>query len=124
MTDRIQKLAILACEAHDLIRENGGCSLRVPDGKPAPAHGYMVAVANRELKVPMNLVCGDLIRNYMIQNDLDDDEYLGGWVDDDICYLDCALHIEDRDEALKLGAVHKQLAIYDLAKEEEIRLNN
>lgn len=49
---------------------------------------------------------------------------LGVWRDGDKVYFDVVNVVADRDEALAMGRAHNQLAIYDLAKGEEIRLDD
>lgn len=47
---------------------------------------------------------------------------IGGWAHEGYVYLDVSVVVKDKEAAIKLGKENEQLAIYDLNKKEEIRI--
>ena len=50
---------------------------------------------------------------------------IGGWMDqNDNYYLDLNIHLDSKDDAIKIGNLYDQLAVYDLKENKVINLNN
>ena len=50
---------------------------------------------------------------------------LGGWMDENNnYYLDLNIHLDSKEDALKIGSLYDQLAIYDQKEKKVINLNN
>lgn len=86
-----------------------------------PAEGYAVALAETQdshdaegLARVLELIQGGTTRA----------AYVGGWLDRETgkFYYDATIVVNDRAEALALGRANNQIAIFDLANLEEIRL--
>ncbi len=60
-------------------------------------------------------------KNYKVFKN-DPNAYFGFWIDGNKVYLDISNVYFDFNEAVALGKENKQLAIYDLSKNEDIRL--
>ena len=52
-----------------------------------------------------------------------DNAYLGAWIDEGITYIDISVLVENKEDALELGKVNNQLAIYDIENNESIYLS-
>lgn len=49
---------------------------------------------------------------------------IGGWSDEnDNYYLDLNIHLDSKDDAIKIGNLYDQLAVYDLKDNKVINLN-
>lgn len=101
---------------------NGGFTLS-PDGN-APDVGYAVSIHPEAERILTDPSIEDIFRYIEDWADilyLDNRAHLGGWISDDgKLYLDISVVIADRAEALRLAARHRQLAVYDLARQQEI----
>lgn len=51
-----------------------------------------------------------------------DSAYLGAWIDEGITYIDISVLVENKDDAMELGKINNQLAIYDIENNESIYL--
>lgn len=86
-----------------------------------PSSGYCVALAaTQNSHGPEGLArVIDLI-----ESDTTRAEYVGGWLDQEsgLYYYDATIVVNDLAEALELGRLNGQIAIFDLNNMEEIRL--
>jgi hypothetical protein len=105
------------------VMTNGGATMSISI-VDVPKYGYMVSLPDRE-RVFSGEISDDDVRSFVTDriDDLSDFEnFLGGWIDKGKVYLDVSVHVEDRDQALMMGKLFKQKAIYDIAAGESIYL--
>ena len=110
---------------YNAVAKGEGLSLRL-DGSE-PTKGYVVGMASYEMRLRGNAY--DLVRawvkrtreqiGYITSVDL----VLGAWIDGDHIYFDVSEIILDRTNAIDFGHANGQLAIYDIAAGETIRLD-
>jgi len=98
-----------------------GCSLN--DNFESPEKGYMVGGFGKELIYP-NISGVNLseVETWIEDHKLRKDQYYGVWVDEGKVYFDVSVNLQSLDQATKIGKVKKQIAIWDLNKNEEIKL--
>lgn len=86
-----------------------------------PAEGYAVALAETQDSHDAEGLARVL---ELIQSGTTRAAYVGGWLDRETgkYYYDATIVVNDRAEALALGRANNQIAIFDLANLEEIRL--
>ena len=104
---------------------NNGISYSISTGNYNVTTGYMVSIQGQEWKV--STINDDILKFYGKHhlNELwDKDRFLGIWLNKGQWYLDVSVNVEDLDEALRLGKNNNQIAIWDCAKAEEIRLTD
>ena len=108
-----------------LLKDNSGVSYNMVTKEYNPNKGFFVSLPNLETKVDLkSLKVNDIatfINKYrtLLQ---DKTKFIGGWIDNNIVYLDISEQIENKREALERGYKHNQLAIYDANKGEVIDL--
>ena len=115
---------VLARRALEFTRKNGGITIRL-DGD-IPERGYAVALP----KIPEKRISLDKVTEQDFEAFIDEhfeelsreNAYVGAWIDDSELILDVAHVVEKKDEALALGRVAEQQAIFNLNQFEEIRL--
>jgi hypothetical protein len=123
---------LLALDIHDLLSKQGGCTLNLDTGEQ-PTTGYAVSFPAAEEVFDHAPTVGD-IRRWLrttcepaaaIANGRGWTVHAGAWKDQKTgrTYLDATVVIEDRQDAIDAGREWKQLAVFDLAKREEIRLS-
>lgn len=83
------------------------------NGEPYTGTGFAVSKDGHELKVPVRMASVSLIREWVKQLKLDDDDYIGAWIDEGYLYLDVSRIIPDKEEALITAKLWRQKAIYD-----------
>jgi len=85
---------------------------------------YIVSTPNFETQIPLKLltfpVFQSLIREYTEL--VEDDKYIGVWIDNDIAYFDVSVSIIQKDLAIELGKMWEQKAIYDYKNNQSIYL--
>jgi len=107
----------------NLVNLNGGATYNLVTGELNPDHGYGVAVNGYEERVPF--IDHDTLANYVLQHATiltNDSLFLGIWKDGNEYVLDVTQTIEDREEAIRVGIERGQLAVWDSANKDEIRL--
>ena len=115
----------------DRILDSGGCTCRVaPRGRVIDAAaGYSLSIfKDREIIVPIeDFNSGHIAAYRSLNSDLlcRDEVYLGGWfnTEDGNVYLDCSIVSPCLGVAITAARAALQLAIWDLSKKSEIRLN-
>lgn len=109
----------------EYVAQNGGATVN-PSNGAMPVDGFMCAIAQNEF-VMDGQVTTNALTTYIEQyaHDLKKDgAFLGIWynTENDKTYLDTSFRFEDVDDALEFAKVNEQLAIFDLATFNEIRL--
>ena len=95
---------------------NNGASYNITTGILNPQNGYFVSLPNRELQINRNELSTLVVSRFISANiDLlsNENNFVGGWIENGIVYLDVSEQIADKRTALNLGVQHNQLAIYD-----------
>lgn len=89
--------------------------------------GYFVGGLNRVYKKDINKLSIykfkkvlNKYKNKAIKNGL----YIGGWVDNNIIYLELSKHYNDKNEALLYASLKNELAIYDIKNSKSIYLKD
>lgn len=105
--------------------DDGGITVRVSD-MHEPLTGYAVSLPGTEERIPLWRFDAEAVAQY-VGDHLDDltasDRYLGAWVDGvATVYLDVTEVIPDRATAVRLGRERHQLAIFDIDRQQDIRL--
>lgn len=100
-----------------------GCSIN--DDFQSPEKGYMVGGYGEELIFP-NITSVNLgkVEDWINKHELKNFQYYGVWVDKNKVYFDVSTNLQSKKEAISEGKKKKQLAIWDLNKNEEIVLSN
>lgn len=109
----------------EYVAQNGGATVN-PSNGTMPVDGFMCAIAQNEY-VMDGQVTANALTTYIEQyaHDLEKDgAFLGIWynTENDKTYLDTSFRFENVDDALEFAKVNEQLAIFDLATFNEIRL--
>lgn len=105
------------------INDNGGVSYNFTTGDYNPTDGYMVSLPGYEMT--FDKVEEQTIKDYITKNLhtlVDNNAYLGAWVDRDLIYFDVSVKVDDLYEACYSGIVNEQLAIFDNANAVAIHL--
>ena len=99
-----------------LLKDNSGVSYNMITKEYNPSKGYFVSLPNLETKVSLQSLSVDDIATFINRHRTllqDKTKFIGGWIDNEVVYLDISEQIENKREALELGYKHNQLAIYD-----------
>ena len=99
-----------------LLKNNSGVSYNMVTKEYNPNKGYFVSLPNLETKVSLQSLSVDDIVTFINKHRTvlqDKTKFIGGWVDNEVVYLDISEQIFDKREALELGYKHNQLAIYN-----------
>jgi hypothetical protein len=111
----------------DLLAFGGSTQSAVP-GVPGVTSGYGVSLPGHERRIPVRTAYRGLAEDIKQYAELKRFHlarpgiYLGAWIDDGIVYLDLTEVVHDRATAERLGYDRDQLAVWDFAKSEEIRM--
>jgi len=104
---------------------NNGASYSIVNGILNPNNGYFVSLPNRELQINRNAFSTSVLADF-INNNIDllsnENNFVGGWIENDVVYLDVSEQITDKRTALNLGVQRNQLAIYDANNDKVINL--
>lgn len=104
---------------------NGGASFNITTGEYNPNKGFFVSVQGRETQVKASqFEERDIIEFIEKNHDLlsTSNFFLGGWVENNIVYLDVSEQIFDKRTALTQGINRNQLAIFDASNSSVINL--
>lgn len=89
--------------------------------------GYAVAIKGLEYKVPFDTIDEwDVVTHAfnVLSHSIDNPGvYFGTWVDNGIVYFDASDVVQDEATALRIAREHNQLAVWDFARNSEIRVN-
>jgi hypothetical protein len=105
------------------IDSSGGVTVSTHD-QTVPHSGFMVSESGHERVI--GALTPEAIKDYIDANAdalRGVNHYLGGWVDGGKTYLDVSDWWGDQDQAIQRGKDARQLAIWDLARAAEIRLD-
>jgi hypothetical protein len=115
----------------DLLTGEGGATVSLT-GALTPTSGYAVSLSGHE-RIHETVNLPDVAEYYYswlyrfgadnLPTLLRPSHYLGAWLDGDLLYLDVTVVVPELAAAVELGKANKQLAIYDLGMNEEIRLD-
>ena len=107
------------------IYRGNGRSIRMADGSK-PTTGYMVSLSGYEMRSAMvptygmiRAWAGAIVRQSITTNY---PLYWGCWFDNGRYYLDVSVNAQDRDNALAVAKRNGQLAIFDVAEGETIKI--
>jgi len=107
------------------IKEEGGFTYQ-PVNNTTPKEGFAVSTfKNHERVFDADKITLDDIADYVLERwdqFKDPKVHVGGWVDQGKVYLDLSTVVKSRDEAIRLGKRHNQLAVFDLGRLETIYL--
>lgn len=105
------------------IKENNGGTYNKDLKSINAKSGYMVSLQGYEVKCRTDEEIKKAItKNMEIVKGLDS-AYLGAWIDEGITYIDISILVENKEDALELGKINNQLAIYDIQNNESIYLS-
>ena len=106
--------------------KNGGATWGELFNDITETSGYLVSLPDNERKHDINDINGVLNEVWRLQGVIQKRQrynmYVGLWVDGSTVYTDTSILIADKAKAIELGKLYKQKAIYDLDKQESIRL--
>jgi hypothetical protein len=111
----------------DLLAFGGSTQSAIP-GVPTVTSGYGVSLPGHEVRVDTSVprtLFSQEIRKYAESKRAElavPGRYLGAWLDNGILYLDITEVVAERATAERLGYDRDQLAIWDFARSEEIRM--
>jgi len=100
----------------DHINANGGATVARATGTLVTFDaGYQVALAGAETVV--GAVTVEALRDYIssVRDVMPQAPFYGFWVDGGRLFSDLSVHVEDRAEALRMGAAESQIAVWDWA---------
>lgn len=105
------------------IKENNGGTYNKEYKTIDAKQGFMVSLQGYEKKCKTEQEIEKAItENMEIVRGLDN-AYLGAWIDEGITYIDISILVENKEDALELGKINNQLAIYDIENNESIYLS-
>ena len=103
----------------------GGVSYNIATGEVNPKSGYMVSMLGFEEQFSVDKVSNQTIKAFLLKN-MDnlwgETRFLGGWLNNDIVYLDVSTHIQDLERAIYTGIINNQQCIYDCSEKVHINL--
>lgn len=104
------------------IKENNGGTYNKEYKTINAKQGYMVSLQGYEKKCKTEQeIEKAIMENMEIIKGLDN-AYLGAWIDEGITYIDISVLVDNKEDAMQLGKVNNQLAIYDIQNNESIYL--
>lgn len=103
--------------------KNGGLTINRHMEELTHNIGYMVSVYGYEKKLNNFSFeeVGKVVSEY--QKIVKGALYIGFWIDDGVLYIDVSKYIYNKSQALKFGKQNKQIAIFDLEKQESITIH-
>lgn len=99
-----------------LLKNNSGVSYNMVTKEYNPNKGFFVSLPNLETKVSLQSLSVDDIVTFINKHRSllqDKTKFIGGWIDNEVVYLDISEQLFDKREALERGYKHSQLAIYN-----------
>lgn len=112
----------------DELRQTGGSTIDPRTGDLPPRRGYMVGQAHHDCQYPAYLFwcCKDALLAKFVQQYraqlLMPNAYVGVWEHKGAVYLEVSHCYTNLKDALRVGELRKQIAIWDLANKKEILL--
>lgn len=111
-------------QIYELAVSKGGLTIN-PNNYDTPTKGFSVSIPNRELKVSEERFNPKILQNFIDTNKANfslKNAYLGIWINKRTVYIDISIVTNDLEEAILLGILGSQKAIFDLTKSKEIFL--
>ena len=105
--------------------QNNGFSYNINTGEFNPDYGYFVSIQGFEETFDLSEFEDKNLKQYIYGNCeqlADHDKWLGGWVDDNLVYLDVSVNIKNLETAIYTGICNSQKSIYDCANKNYINL--
>jgi hypothetical protein len=102
----------------DSIIENGGATFNISTGT-SPTSGYAVSLKGGS-KTPINESRQSIeqtIKEFISIHGLElsiPENNIGGWVDDGWLYLDVSIIMDNLSDAILMGKIHEQKAIFNI----------
>lgn len=114
----------LTKKLYDEVFENGGLTLDKEYKKISQKDGYMCSILGYEIKIALE-DCNfeevkEIATNY--QKILKNNLYLGFWIEKGFLYIDISKWYTKRSDALKAGKINKQISVYDIARDDYIKV--
>lgn len=107
--------------------KKGGFTIDSKGNTPKTKKGFIVSDYGKEKtyfiddKIDMLQLEKDFT-NYIKYVEKEKDAFIGGWIENNIFFLDISRIYTNKKEAIKIGKKNKQLAIYDIEKDVTIQL--
>lgn len=109
----------------DTLVHNGATVNPADPYASTPRSGFAVSIPGAERKIPASTFTIGTVREYVTDHLADlsgPNVYVGTWVDGEHVYLDVSIVVADLIDAVALGHASGQLAVFDFASFETIRL--
>ena len=116
---RNERFNTLASVALEKLHSAGGFTFRAVNGDSAPTSGYVVSLLGQEEKHKLSDIDAGKIGEYFA-NRPDTIDYFGGWIENDIVFLDVCVIAPSLETALQVARDNRQKAIFDLASGQSI----
>lgn len=104
------------------IIKTGGATIDADGHIMALSRGYMVSIEGFEKITTLKRLNRRMLRAHILHAIIMCNAYIGFWMDGNKLYIDLSKNIEDKAQAIREGLNNKQLAIYDCATGDCIRL--
>lgn len=104
--------------------ENGGTTTSILTGEMNPVSGFMCSLKDCAI-IDIEQFNTSSIEEIIKDNNsllLQENVYLGTWVNEGMVYIDISENITNIKEAIAVGIVRNQLAIFDCSRKEVITL--
>jgi hypothetical protein len=115
---------------NEVLNEKTGGTFKICGTKVNCINGYFVSLRKGfviptefflNVKYPIVALSYSLEKLFGLNDNIQFD-YIGYWVNNGIVYIDCTIHVRTKKEAIKLGRINNQIAIYDCKNNNEIKL--
>lgn len=104
------------------IKKNNGGTYNKELKSISASKGFMVSLQGYEKKCKTEQEIEKAIKENMEIIKGLDNAYLGAWIDEGITYIDISILVDNKKDALEMGKINNQLAIYDIENNESIYL--
>lgn len=104
------------------IKENNGGTYNKELKSINAKKGFMVSLQGYEKKCKTEQETEKAIKENMEIIKGLDSAYLGAWIDEGVTYIDISVLVENKGDAMEMGKINNQLAIYDIQNNESIYL--
>lgn len=106
---------------------SGGASYNITTGESTPKTGYMVGLTGYEEVHEVSNILDPLLKNFITRNAevlADEKSFVGTWYNKakNKVYFDVSVNVNNLPDAIALGQMNNQIAIYDCANKTEIKL--
>lgn len=107
-------------ELYKKMLKNGGLTINKHMEELSYNEGYMVSIYGyeKQLKSFSFEEVEKVVSEY--QKIVKGALYIGFWIDNNVLYIDISKYVFHKSQALKLGKQNKQIAIFDLEKQESV----